>query len=64
MIRFIFVSVIITPPPTGNVAPAKLVPAPRGTNGTLSSLHSRTTATTCSVEVGKTTTSGTFFSTV
>ena len=58
------VNVIITPPPTGSVPPAKLVPAPRGMNGTLNSLHNRTTATTCSVEVGKTTTSGTFFSTV
>ena len=26
-------STIITPPPTGNPPPARLVPAPRGTNG-------------------------------
>src|ERR1044071_3909232 len=56
--RFIFDRQIMTPPPTGRVPPARLVPAPRGTNGTSSSLHSLTTAATCSAEFGKTTTDG------
>ena len=55
---------IMTPPPTATVPPARLVPAPRARNGTPSSLHALTTATTCSVVVGKTTTSGRFFSMV
>ena len=33
---------IMTPPPTGRQPPARLVPAPRGTNGTSSSLQSLT----------------------
>ena len=33
--RFIRVRAIITPPPTGTQPPARLVPAPRGRNGTL-----------------------------
>ena len=53
---------IMTPPPTGRQPPARLVPAPRGTKGTCSALQSLTMATTCSVELGKTTTSGVFFS--
>jgi hypothetical protein len=36
---FIRVRTIITPPPTGRQPPARLVPAPRGTNGTVASLH-------------------------
>ena len=55
---------ISTPPPTGRHPPARLVPAPRGRKGTSSSLQTRTTCTTCSVLVGKTTTSGLFFSMV
>ena len=62
--RFIRVSAIMTPPPTGRQPPARLVPAPRGRNGTSAALHAWTTATTCSVVVGKTTTSGLFFSIV
>ena len=62
-IRFIRVRQIMTPPPTVSVPPARLVPAPRGTNGTSCRLQSFTTSTTCSVEVGKTTTSGMLFST-
>src|SRR5580698_7538508 len=58
------VKVIITPPPTGKHPPARLVPAPRGTNGTFRSRHTLTMATTSSVELGKTTTSGLFFSMV
>ena len=54
----------ITPPPTGKQPPARLVPAPRGKKGTSISLQSWTTRTTCSVEVGNTTTSGLFFSIV
>src|SRR5262249_51105131 len=61
---FMRASEITTPPPTGTQPPARLVPAPRGTKGTPSSLHALTTAATCSVVVGKTTTSGTFFSMV
>ena len=34
----------MTPPPTGRQPPARLVPAPRGTNGTSSSLHALTIA--------------------
>ena len=44
--------------------PGEAVCAPRGKNGTLNSLQSLTTWTTCSVELGKTTTSGWFFSMV
>src|SRR5579871_6921093 len=62
--RFIRESVIITPPPTGRQPPARLVPAPRGTKGTFISLQACTIRTTCSVVVGKTTTSGLFFSMV
>src|SRR5205823_14708663 len=58
------VRAIMTPPPTGRQPPARLVPAPRGRNGTPASLHAVTIATTCSVVVGKTTTSGLFFSMV
>ncbi len=54
----------MTPPPTGRQPPARLVPAPRGRNGTSSSLQAWTICTTCSVVVGKTTTSGLFFSMV
>ena len=54
----------MTPPPTGRQPPAKLVPAPRGTKGTFNARHAFTTATISSVEFGKTTTSGLFFSMV
>ena len=60
--RFIRVRQIITPPPTASVPPARLVPAPLGTNGTSNSLQALTTSTTCLVVIGKTTTSGTLFS--
>jgi len=61
---FMRVSAIITPPPTGSVPPARLVPAPRGTNGTSSSLHSFTIADTCSAVVGNATTDGRFLAIV
>jgi hypothetical protein len=54
----------MTPPPTGRQPPARLVPAPRGRNGTPWRLQRRTTAATCSVLAGKTTTSGLVFSMV
>ena len=47
------VSTIITPPPTGRPPPARLVPAPRGTNGTPSSLQNFTTAATSAVDLRK-----------
>ncbi len=47
------VRAIMTPPPTGRQPPARLVPAPRGRNGTSSSLQALTMRTTCSVDVGK-----------
>ena len=53
-----------TPPPTGRQPPARLVPAPRGTKGTPSSAQALTMAATWAVVVGKTTTSGRFFSMV
>jgi hypothetical protein len=62
--RFIRAREIITPPPTGRQPPDRLVPAPRGTKGTSQALQTLTISTTCSVVVGKTTTSGLFFSIV
>src|SRR4051812_43787742 len=58
---FIRVSTIITPPPIGKQPPARLVPAPRGKNGTPRALQILTTSTTSAVCRGKPNTSGLFF---
>jgi len=52
-IRFIRVSTIITPPPMGKQPPDRLVPAPRGRNGTPAALQIFTISATSSVLRGK-----------
>ena len=47
-----------TPPATGTDAPVVLVPRPRATTGTRCARQARTSASTCSREVGNATASG------
>ncbi len=54
-IRF---SPTITPPRAAMAPPMSPVPEPRGTIGTPSRRHARTSACTCAVVVGRTTASG------
>ena len=57
--RFIRESEITTPSATGSAPPESPVPAPRATNGTPRAWQARTTACTCSVVSGRTTSDGT-----
>ena len=58
VLEVIRVVATITPPCGAMAPPINPVPDPRGTTGTFSRRHSRTTSHTCSAEVGRATASG------
>ena len=57
--RFNRATLMTTPSATGSAPPERPVPAPRATNGTPCSAHTRTAAATCAASRGSSTSSGT-----